>query len=803
MASYRKCAQDLGIEKELDEYLAGVRDVDDPVFRQKFDEAKREAMHKKYQAELDAIVVDDIYNFLDNYKTAWGKKHNKAHAVRAFLTMDNAKTGRVSVEQQAIASSEYYMHKMHVVLDQMDNRGFFKKLFATGDINTNGRADDLVRELFKPGAIADPEIKKLAKVVRDTLEEIRTDFNQQGGFIRRLDGYGLPQRHQPSRMLQGFKNADEARDNWVEFTAPKLDLQRMQIATLEDAKVMLKDVFDTIVTDGASKADPKQFRPGSKMANRHRDHRSLHFRDGDEWLAYQKKFGDRDIIGAVMQHVIGMGREIGILRTMGTNPEARMKDMMRVVEIAQKNSAVTGKDKTFYGPNHLNAIWRNVAGMPADGSRVLKHTGAVVRGIATAAKLGGALVSSLPDVASALTTAAYNGSGAGRYLGQFFKQITPVMAKGGRKLAQEYGQLYAPVIDDFIGAARFSDPEATKIARALSTSVYKMGLLTAWDRANRTAVKMSMLGAFSKAPAKLSDFKTTGSQGQLLRTLERYGIDEQAWAAAQAAKQNGIINPLRMSPDMHARFQGMIETEQSRAIVKPGARTQAIINQGNAPGTFAGEATRSMFQWKSYPIAVFQNKMLMQATAIAGKYDDPASVKLALFANMFGTAIAMGMVSVQMKELSKGRTMITPDSGGDWLRLIGQGAVQAGLGGLVYEAFWGALGNGRSPGAVLAPPALQMFDDLLTMGIMADVDKQGMEVIDKNITDHLGTAAVNILGWIPGQSLWYTRAMYEQILIPAVAAQVSPQEMQRLLRRQQRIEARAGQEHWNLLDLAQ
>lgn len=74
-----------------------------------------------------------------------------------------------------------------------------------------------------------------------------------------------------------------------------------------ELKSMLEEIYKTISTNGANKdllILNKQAKAGaspvggrSKMANRHQESRALHFKDGDAWLAYQKKYGTYDEAG--------------------------------------------------------------------------------------------------------------------------------------------------------------------------------------------------------------------------------------------------------------------------------------------------------------------------------------------------------------------------------------------------------------------------------------------------------------------------------------------------------------------------
>jgi len=65
--------------------------------------------------------------------------------------------------------------------------------------------------------------------------------------------------------------------------------------------------------------------------------------------------------------------------------------------------------------------------------------------------------------------------------------------------------------------------------------------------------------------------------------------------------------------------------------------------------------------------------------------------------------------------------------------------------------------------------------------------------LDDQLVEYLGGATVRAMGWVPGQSLWYLRSTYEQVVLRMVAAEISEDELRKMDNRAARRESETGQ----------
>ncbi len=213
----------------------------------------------------------------------------------------------------------------------------FRKGFL-GDLRRDApriraRLENMVREAFGEDS-GDAQAKALAAAWGAAAERLRQRYNEAGGNIGKLDRYGLPQTHNREAILK------LGQQKWVDYLMRDgvLDRERMvsrQGHQLTDGELreVLGEVWETITTDGWFNREPtyQAYGKGKLAQQLDEHHRWLHFKNADEWLSYQKQFGEGDHYTTMTHHVAKMARDIATMEILGPNPEGMRNYLKQLV----------------------------------------------------------------------------------------------------------------------------------------------------------------------------------------------------------------------------------------------------------------------------------------------------------------------------------------------------------------------------------------------------------------------------------------------------------------------------------------
>ena len=279
-----------------------------------FDAIRKQAMNRKRQKAMQLKTWQQIKKNLSDYRSLDGKP-NEARAALALFEQDGlSRFSSITQREEAIKGEAF--GEMAGVL------GNFRRN-VVGEVRQKAKLDNMVREIFGKDT-GDASARELAKAWGEAAENLRKRFNRAGGAIPKRKDWGMPQMHD---MLAVRKAGFET---WREFILPKIDRQKMMDESTglpfsaEKFELVLKDVYETISTDGINKLKPGGAGQGKSFANRRQDHRFLSFRDADTWLEYQKKFGNANSYDTMISHVTNMSRDIAMMEILGPNPASTL-----------------------------------------------------------------------------------------------------------------------------------------------------------------------------------------------------------------------------------------------------------------------------------------------------------------------------------------------------------------------------------------------------------------------------------------------------------------------------------------------
>jgi hypothetical protein len=394
-----------------------------------------------------------------------------------------------------------------------------KGLMFLFDAENPQMSRDLAAEIFNQanGATGNQLAQKGAKAWLDGIEQMRQRFNAAGGDVGQLDYGYLPQPHDQGRVRGSGDTA--ARDKWVQRTLPLLDRGRYLLedgSRMSDVQVsgVLNAAWETIATGGLNKLTPGQGGGGNgARSNAGSESRQIHFKDAESYLGYMGEYGGGSMYDAMLGHIGGMARDIGLVERYGPNPNQQMKlqfDLAKQADIGTKR-AFGMKPESYWD------VISGKAGMAENGN--LAQIAQDVRNIEVFGKLAGAVLSSITDVGTFFVSTGFNKLPywqAVRNVGKQFDGDT-------RDFLTMHGIIAETMVSNL---NRWSgDNIKNNWSGRLANSTMKLSLMNAWTDTLRRGWSMTMMSGL----AKMSKTDWAGLSEWDRSHMGRKGITEADW----------------------------------------------------------------------------------------------------------------------------------------------------------------------------------------------------------------------------------------------------------------------------------
>lgn len=728
------------------------------------------AAKKLEQAHLQIEVTARVQERLASVQQAMRDTAGKAGTRAEALSRDAINTDQMAT----VLRKESFGRLLALIEASQSKQGASlgrKVLMTLFDAENPGMTRDVIREVYKgaDGHTQNPMAKAAARAWLDTIEELRTRFNAAGGDVGQLDYGYTPQPHDTVKVRKAGADA------WAAKVLPLLDRSRYlreDGSRMADDELLavLKKAHTTLATEGLNKSTPGQFQGSGKRANRHSDTRQIHFADGEAWSTYMRDFGRGSIYDAMMGHIGAMARDITLVERYGPDFAAQVRlqlDEARVADGKAASEPLTGAGTV--DPATYFKIISGQVGMPA--SERLARNMAMVRNLQTAAKLGGAVISSVTDLGTLAITAGYNRLP----YWQLLKDVAAQTSKDSRDFMATHGMIAESVADSL---NRWSgDHLGTNWSGKLSNAIMRASLLNAWTDGLRQGFTLTMNAAF----ARMAKTEWANLAERDRTRLARGGFTEADWKALQQVQPAQFKGRELLTPDairtagnndLAQKVFGFIHDESEFAIVNPDLTTRAIVTGGGQQaGTVPGEIVRTTMQFKSFPIAMITRhwRRMMEGDLIDGQ--SAAANRMLYGVALLLTSTALGAVAFQSKQMLAGKDPISMDQPRFWLRALAQGGGLAIAGDLF-----------------LIDPSSGMGDSLGTLAknVMGPTFGTGGELALKVITENIWQEAAGkdshweaeLFNWAksntPGQSLWWMKPVVDHTFMNAIQENLSP-----------------------------
>ena len=796
------------------------------------DRMSAEALRKENLARMQAERAEVLMNVAEGYRGPSGRQ-DVLEAFGGILdNTNNRLVGVPSVTGRRNALFGDATRKFSASLER------HRRTRITGRRQNKVDLDGVVDAAFNGGNPSE-EARAFLKGFQEAADDLVDQFNRAGGAIQKLDSY-FPQNHDAGKMAHARK------DRWIEFIAPRLDVAKMRDPLTGEAlsparlRESLDAIYDRIVTDGASDLVANGTVPGrGAVANQRQEHRFLVFRDANAWREYNDAFGNGDVFAAMINHLQGLAKDTAAMQVLGPNPNATVHWMRAVIREEQAKAKLgepslwntrsetletlrrviaggeaSGNDKAVNARDiepdaFLGELWTVVNGGAGLGSQNLANAGMFIRNVLTSAQLGGTFLTALAgDPAQQAMARRIAGLPQARYM---VDVVTQVFSGRSKAEAAAAGIIMQDATEHLSMALRHRGVigGAAEFSRWLPFWMMNWSGLQPWTVAHRRVQATSFMTHAARAMDASFDQLVAhgGDDAKLARWFEGFGIGPKEWEMIRQVTpqpQGDGVTMLRMPDILNARpgdqafyevalrYSEAVHAFMEEAVPMGTARARAVLGAATKPGTRAGELTRSVTQYLTYPTTVGMS--MLRATGEELSAGGNWRGRYFLGAGLLTLTVG-GMMGLQFREIRNGRDPLdmNPTSSAGmrhWVQALAKGG---GLG--VYGDYIAAdyLRGGGEVVAKLAGPTFGMLGDLAA--IPAGLDVVAAAYGDAEV--NRGKRAANFVRRnLPLQNIWWVKPVTDRMIFDQLDLLADPYAHRAWRTRERRLERDKGQGQW-------
>lgn len=647
---------------------------------------------------------------------------------------------------------------------------------------------DIVRELLDGfGSSGNKDAEAFARSFNDLNRVMVDDRVKAGGSLNYLDRY-MPQGQNAVKVMNTpFEKWRDDMDGWLDWNRMTWP-DNTPIKPEERAQV-LKDVYDTFRTDGASKVEPGMFNGrGSAVGSQMDDHRFLHYKDANSWRAMHEAYSDGNVFDVISHHIDKMADKTALVQMFGRNPQMWLENTK--AEIRKQASEIARNGTQPYDKKAVqqaDAVIKNklepmfevyTRANPMDSNSPLATGIVATSNILTSAKLGSVTLLAMPgDFHQTLATRFLNNLPLLDGMTTYMKGITT-----GFKDAEKFATRAGFIFDNTVGATytteRFS-PVAShgpQISRRISDMMIRSSGLSRHTDIARSTVQHELMGLLHDSMVKSIDDLPFANM------MKRYGIEQAEWDAVRKAVTPwqpepgaNFFRPLDIldtklpnKDELYRRFYTLVSQESKYAV--PGATLEASValRGTSRPDTLPGAILHSFSMYKNFPLTFMQmyGRMLLSEERTSKRVGFAAAIGLG--------GVLVGAMGTQLREISKGREPMPMDRWHFW----GKAALAGGGMGIWGDFLFNGVNEfGSGPATTLGGPLAGLAKDSADLAF-GDAFKF-VQAWDKD-TDagelKLGSRLVNFAkANTPGSSIWWARLALEREIWDALDELADPQ----------------------------
>ena len=751
-------------------------------------EVVEEKRLKQHRDALNILAQSRLALFINQAPARGLSRLDALDRTVAFHADGNANT--TSIESWANAIGADYVRQIITTLEA-SNPKFFG-LFE----NAEG-IRDLTMELFGENS-GNADARAGAKVYHDVAETARQRFNRAGGAISKLEDWKIPHHHSQTKV------AAAKRDPWITEIMPGLNRNKYfneDGSRMDDGQLgnFLSHAWESIATGGANKLTPGVPRGTGARANRGSEHRQIHFKDADSYMRYQAKFGESDPYSVIVNHLLGISKDIALVEIYGPNPDRNfhifLDTEIQKATLADPESTGDLRKRAI----KIENLYNEVAGIRVPiASLRMAQTFDTLRSWLVAARLGSAVITSFSDEATMHLTGHINNLPEMQLLKNELAAYNRAN-KLEERLANRQGLGLTTMISVL---NRFGQEGLGKsFSSKLASATIRASGLNAMTEARKRGFGVTMMGAIGRVVRDNADLAALSKTDHAILlskgvTDTEFAIWKNADAEDWGNGNDTMLTPdaiYRMSdvtlnaidPGVHpqqlreqaaTRLLAAILEETNVAVVEPGARERSQMLSHLQRGTLKGEVTRSFFLFKSFPLAMIERHWNR------GMAMETKGGRAAYLATLMAATTVLGAMSLEVNEIVSGRDPKELFGGKhwkkDWLAAMLKGGSMGVYGDYLFS---NSSQYGNSPLATLTGPVLGMAEDFMNL-------TQGniVQFLNGKKTDAGAEFIRFTKSNLPGASLWYGKAALDHLIFHRLQEYFSPGYLARMRTRAQR-----------------
>lgn len=657
---------------------------------------------------------------------------------------------------------------------------------------------NMVRELFGVDT-GDQVAKAAARGWKGATDYATGQARNLGRVFDTDNDWRLPQFWESARVNKF--GADEFKadlDKHISTGGLKVfDTETGKIVGGADRERIVKTAIDDIRKDLSSKVGPSTVFK--------QEQRTFRFSEGEAgakaYLDLMDKYGPGQghYYGMMQGHAQSMARELSLLHVMGPGFRGTGEQLLKDAVEADATRALEPVDKAplekvgdvllkgigLEGRIAAKRLHQYMTGQLSGAeSDTVAGIFSGARAFLTATNMGSAIVSALPaDSVNWAMAANFRGMNAGRLAQNIVDQL---FQKGADQeaLATRLGITAHAVSRAALGTKQYGDQLiGSGVFQRMADTVIRAQGLHAWDTAISRSFTMEMLASIGDRAGKSFD----EIDPEFRSFLTDYGFTPEDWAKLSTGGTFEVgaakwLMPDSLEGELRAKLMSAIGDEKQFAYIAGGSnRVRALATGGVKAGTVIGEAARSFFLFKTFPMTMLST-WGMRGAQEAGQGRWATAAQLVMFMTFAGA------LAIQAKQVLQGKDPMNMKDGFFWGEAFAQGGALGIYGDFLKDGF-SRSGTSLTEAALGPLAEIPASVQRLTSGARRAAES------GENV--NFGSAlADDIQRFTPGSSLWYARLLANRYLFDNIRRAVDPQYTRSFERAKQNAEKLHGQQFW-------